>query len=141
MGLHELYVFVHDQQEFIQGDLLDYRIGRSPDIQVVLVLQDSPVRAAFELYSADTLHTTITGRPIDDPDDGNRRHALESAPIDDVERWVLSVFADALAVPVDTVREVDQLEALGCSSFKIVEITVTLSQRFPRLPSTPSKVQ
>jgi FkbH-like protein len=54
----------------------------------------------------------------------------------DVEPFVVEAFARALKVPADTVRRVDQLEALGCGSFKIVEITVELLGRFPQLPST-----
>jgi acyl transferase domain-containing protein/acyl carrier protein len=49
---------------------------------------------------------------------------------------VVEVFADALRLPADEVRKADRLEALGCDSFKIVEITVALSELFPWLPST-----
>jgi hypothetical protein len=37
---------------------------------------------------------------------------------------------------VETVVETDALEALGCDSMRIVEITVALSEQFPWLPST-----
>jgi FkbH-like protein len=49
---------------------------------------------------------------------------------------VVEAFADALRLPAAEVRKADRFEALGCDSFKIVEITVALSERFPWLPST-----
>ena len=45
----------------------------------------------------------------------------------------------ALAIrnrPADEIRRVDSLEAIGCDSFKIVEITVSLLERCPQLPGT-----
>lgn len=48
----------------------------------------------------------------------------------------MGAFARALRVTPETVQRVDQLEAAGCGSFKIVEITVDLLGRFPDLPST-----
>ena len=63
---------------------------------------------------------------------------VAESPVSDaeVEPFVVEAFARALKVPAETVRRVDQLEALGCGSFKIVEITVELLGRFPQLPST-----
>jgi acyl carrier protein len=49
---------------------------------------------------------------------------------------VFDAFARALGTTVDRVRAVDSLEALGCDSFKIVEITVSLLEQFPTLPGT-----
>jgi hypothetical protein len=37
---------------------------------------------------------------------------------------------------VSKVQEVDGLEALGCDSMRIVEITVSLLDKYPWLPST-----
>ena len=42
----------------------------------------------------------------------------------------------ALRMPQAKVVEVDRLEALGCDSLRIVEITVALSEAFPWLPRT-----
>src|SRR5690606_37884920 len=50
--------------------------------------------------------------------------------------FVFEAFARALGIDEQQVRSVDSLEHLGCDSFKIVEITVSLLERFPHLPST-----
>ncbi len=47
-----------------------------------------------------------------------------------------AAFAAALKIPAAQVAEVDRLEALGCDSLRIVEITVALHQTFPSLPGT-----
>ena len=54
----------------------------------------------------------------------------------DIADVVYGAFATALRMPADTVRTVDRLEALGCDSLRIVEITVALREHFPWLPST-----
>src|SRR5690606_20360654 len=65
-----------------------------------------------------------------------------AAPVADVAAgapdtsFVYEAFARALGVDVDRVKKVDSLEALGCDSFKIVEITVSLLEKWPRLPGT-----
>ena len=59
-------------------------------------------------------------------------HAAESGIPDVVYR----AFSSALGVPVSRIQETDSLEALGCDSFKIVEITVALIEQFPALPPT-----
>lgn len=86
------------------------------------------VRAAYELARAAELHGAIEGRPA----------APTPAVVaeDDLATAVYEVFARALKLPADEVRRVDRLEALGCGSFKIVEITVELVARFPWIPST-----
>jgi FkbH-like protein len=55
---------------------------------------------------------------------------------EDVTRTVLEAFATSLDRPADDVARVDGLEALGCTSFRIVEITVQLMQVYPWLPNT-----
>ena len=45
-------------------------------------------------------------------------------------------FAAALNLPAAAVREVDLLDALGCDSLTMVEITVALIARYPSLPDT-----
>ena len=59
----------------------------------------------------------------------------KNAPEDVCEKVYLA-FSNSLEIPLEELKKVDQLEALGCSSFKIVEITVTLTAQFPWLPST-----
>jgi len=54
----------------------------------------------------------------------------------DVAEKVYGTFADALRVPAARVKELDRLEALGCDSLKIVEITVELIDAFPWVPPT-----
>ena len=54
----------------------------------------------------------------------------------DVTAYVFEAFAGCSQAAVSQVKDVDRLEALGCDSFKIVEITVSLLERFPWLPST-----
>ncbi len=62
--------------------------------------------------------------------------AASAASRDQVEATVLEAFAKSLGLPPDDVRATDGLEALGCTSFRIVEITVALMQSFPWLPNT-----
>ena len=57
-------------------------------------------------------------------------------PAGDVVRRVYGAFASTLKLPVDEITKIDRLDALGCTSFQIVEITVALTQHFPWLPST-----
>ena len=49
---------------------------------------------------------------------------------------VYEVFSQELDTPVDALKQGDLLEELGCDSFKIVEITVRLVEKFPKLPVT-----
>lgn len=68
---------------------------------------------------------------------GATRAAAPRVPSpDDVASVVYGAFAAALRVSPDHVRQVDAIEALGCDSFKIVEISVALLESFPFLPST-----
>lgn len=89
-------------------------------------------RTAYELSRPADLHAAVAGR-----------QAAHSAPAPavvpaegEIAQSVYEVFAAALKLSADEVRSVDRLEALGCGSFKIVEITVELVARFPWLPST-----
>ncbi len=85
-------------------------------------------RTVFELATLDELRQAIDG-----VGGGQQSESISS---DDIPEFVTGVFARALKIPGETVTQVDQLEALGCGSFKIVEITVELAARFPWLPST-----
>ena len=86
-------------------------------------------RTAFDLSSGPELRMAIEGREVPAPGRDTQAAA-------DVTAEVSAAFADALRVPVDRVLEVDQLEALGCDSLRIVEITVALSARYPFMPGT-----
>jgi len=96
-------------------------------------------RAAFELSTAADLRAAIAKEQssnqsaIRNPQSAIGKSAI---PAGDVSAYVFEVFANALNLPVRTLKEVDQLDALGCDSFKIVEITVALTEKFPWLPST-----
>lgn len=89
-------------------------------------------RTANDLATADQLHAAIAGR-LEAP---AATGVPAGMPFDEIGTVVYEVFARALKLSVSQVREVDRLEALGCGSFRIVEITVDLVARFPWLPST-----
>ncbi len=86
-------------------------------------------RAAFELATGAALGAAVTGRPLP------AAHET-GATVEDIVAVVHGAFAAALRLPVEQVAEVDRLEALGCDSLRIVEITVSLTEKFPWLPST-----
>lgn len=86
-------------------------------------------KSARTLGDLAAIVAAIDGRPITTATSSSDASA-------DIEQIVHEAFAKQLKVSVDHVREVDQIEALGCDSFKIVEITVALIARFPSLPST-----
>ncbi|WP_396623724.1 SDR family NAD(P)-dependent oxidoreductase, partial [Luteitalea sp.] len=72
--------------------------------------------------------------------DGRAASAVPGAAVavsrEQVASTVLEAFSQSLGLPTAEIAAVDGLEALGCTSFRIVEITVTLMQSFPWLPST-----
>lgn len=68
--------------------------------------------------------------------DGEGTPAAAPPRLEDVALAVYDAFAHALQMSAARVREVNSIEALGCDSFKIVEISVSLIERFPNLPST-----
>lgn len=84
-------------------------------------------RTAFDLATPAALAAAIDGTPVPG-------RAEAAGPVD--TSFVFDAFARALGRPADEIRRVDSLEALGCDSFKIVEITVSLLERFPQLPGT-----
>ena len=98
------------------------------DVETVRRRERQISRAAFELGTLAELQQAIDGIGAEDG-------APSEAP-DNIAEFVVGVFAKSLRISPETVRQVDQLEALGCGSFKIVEITVELASRFPWLPST-----
>jgi FkbH-like protein len=87
-------------------------------------------RAAFELATGEAMRLAAQGLPS--------LPAVAPTPhgAADIASVVHAAFAAALRLPLDTVTRVDRLEALGCDSLRIVEITVALTARFPWLPST-----
>jgi FkbH-like protein len=83
-------------------------------------------RTAFDLSTPAGLSRAIDGRAAPSQTGATGADA----------GFVYDAFAAALKVSPEHVKEVDSLEALGCDSFKIVEITVRLLERFPALPRT-----
>jgi FkbH-like protein len=86
-------------------------------------------RAAFELASGAAIRAAAEGRPA-------APRVATAADQNDVAAVVHAAFASALRLSVDQVAGIDRLEALGCDSLKIVEITVALSEKYPWLPGT-----
>src|SRR6185436_19771340 len=91
---------------------------------------------------------SVTGEVIVEDDGGSKK----AQPVDasklrqreeqiartafDLAGVVHKAFAAALRLTPEKVAQVDRLEALGCDSLRIVEITVALTERFPWLPGT-----
>ena len=86
------------------------------------------VRAAFTLNTGAALRDAIEGRPS--------APAPASPVAGDIAAVVHAAFASALRMPAERVAQLDRLEALGCDSLRIVEITVALHEQFPWLPGT-----
>ena len=86
-------------------------------------------RTAYELSTMATLCAAIDGPG----DAGTSPPAMTGNAVGKV---VYPIFAGALRMPVSRVKDCNRLDALGCDSFKIVEITVQLLRKFPWLPST-----
>ena len=89
-------------------------------------------RAAFELASGAAMRAAAEGRAVAAKPGAGQPPGDAQA----VAAVVHDAFASALRISTDRVAEVDQLEALGCDSLRIVEITVALSAHYPWLPST-----
>lgn len=87
-------------------------------------------RTAFALSSPRGLTAAIEGRAWTAAPASSPHSAADAAEA------VAQAFATALGISPDRVREIDSLEALGCDSFKIVEITVGLLEKFPWVPGT-----
>ncbi len=91
-------------------------------------------RAAFELSDMKSLSELVEG--------GETGKEAESgkilAPLDkeSLSNLVYNIFSRELKIPVADVKKGDLLEELGCDSFKIVEITVALFEKFSWLPIT-----
>ncbi len=56
--------------------------------------------------------------------------------IGEIESCVIGAFAKAIRLSEREVAQIDRLDAMGCDSLRIVEITVALTKRFPWLPKT-----
>lgn len=84
-------------------------------------------RSAFELATPEGLVRAIDG--------GSAPAATSTVSAPDTS-FVYEAFAKALGVDAGRVKKIDSLEALGCDSFKIVEITVSLLEKWPQLPGT-----
>ena len=98
----------------------------APDSERLRRRERQIARAAFTLNTGAAIRQAIGGS------------VTEAAPAvrSDLASIVHAAFAAALKIPAAQVAEVDRLEALGCDSLRIVEITVALHQTFPWLPGT-----
>ncbi|HXR43940.1 MAG TPA: beta-ketoacyl synthase N-terminal-like domain-containing protein, partial [Pseudolysinimonas sp.] len=94
--------------------------------------EEQIARAAFELASGAAMRAAAEGRPAA----GTLAAVHAAGDEHSVAAIVHDAFAAALRISAQRVAEVDQLEALGCDSLRIVEITVALSAHYPWLPST-----
>ena len=56
--------------------------------------------------------------------------------IDELAYAIRATFAKSLRTTVDEIVRIDRLDALGCDSLRIVEITILLTRQFPWLPKT-----
>ncbi|PNY35330.1 hypothetical protein C2E31_17530 [Rhodopirellula baltica] len=88
-------------------------------------------RIVTELHQIDAIHAAVLGE-----ENVAATNAIEVTDTETIEPQVVQAFADALRISPDEVRRHDRLENLGCDSFKVVEITVSLSALYPWLPST-----
>jgi FkbH-like protein len=103
--------------------------GQSFDAGWLRRREQQIARVAFDLATGASIRAAAEGRPL-----APVRQLSDAQH--DIAAVVHGAFADALRLPVEKVAEVDRLEALGCDSLKIVEITVALSEKFPWLPGT-----
>ncbi|TWU19987.1 type I polyketide synthase [Allorhodopirellula heiligendammensis] len=69
---------------------------------------------------------------------GGELTTAEATPanLDEIVEQVTTTFAKALRRSTGEIAHIDRLEALGCDSLRIVEITVALSKQYPWLPKT-----
>jgi len=87
------------------------------------------LRTAFDLATGADLRAAIGGAP--------GGSVIGEATADaDIAAIVHGAFARALRLPAERVAAVDNLEALGCDSLRIVETTVALREKFPWIPAT-----
>lgn len=89
-------------------------------------------RIAFELATLDQLAAAIGGPGAAGASDGGR----EASGSESTAAFVYAAFSRIMALPVETVRETDSLEGLGCSSLQIVSVTAALAERYPEVPAT-----
>jgi FkbH-like protein len=104
----------------------DSRPASALDTAAVRAREQQISRAVQALSTTADLRTAIDGESA----------GLALRPAADVSTFVHQAFSGALGVSIDEIKRIDSLEALGCDSFKIVEITVALIERFPALPPT-----
>jgi FkbH-like protein len=91
-------------------------------------------RAAYELSDMARLSALIEGK--EQPQNVKTTNNLTNQDKPSLAALVYEVFSQELDTPVEILKQGDVLEDLGCDSFKIVEITVRLVEKFPKLPVT-----
>jgi len=118
----------------IQDEGSGTKVGSQPvDTTQLRRREEQIARAAFELASGAAIRAAAEGRELLTT---IRPAGAVTASEGDIAAVVHGAFAAALRVSVERVAQVDRLEALGCDSLRIVEITVALSEQYPWLPST-----
>lgn len=112
------------------GAVVEEAPGRATEVDATRLRsrEQQIARAAYALSTASRLRAAIERVPAE--------AAAPQVPSADAAAAVETAFAAALGIDAARVREIDSLEALGCDSFRIVEITVGLIEKFPWLPAT-----
>ncbi|NOX54346.1 MAG: HAD-IIIC family phosphatase, partial [Planctomycetes bacterium] len=100
------------------------------DVEATRRREQQIERTAFNLSTAGAISVAVQGA------DAAAIGPASAEPPSDVGEFVHQVFSTALRRSVREIQAVDRLDELGCDSFKIVEITVALIERFPWLPAT-----
>ena len=116
--------------EVIVEDDSGKKSAQAVNVSTLRRREEQIARAAFELATGAGMRAAAEGRV------GGAAAPAATIGSTDIAAVVHKAFASALRVPVEQVAQVDRLEALGCDSLRIVEITVALSEQFPWLPGT-----
>ncbi len=95
---------------------------RRREMQIERIVSRFATYADFDLNGSSPAAESATG-PLAEDMEGLRDHVYEA-------------FSTSLRLPVDKIKKMDRLDAIGCDSLRVVEITVALTRRYPWLPKT-----
>ncbi len=95
---------------------------RRRESQIERIVSQFATYADFDLNGSSPTAESTAG-PVAEDMDGLRDHVYET-------------FSKSLRLPVDKIKKMDRLDAIGCDSLRVVEITVALTRRYPWLPKT-----
>lgn len=93
-------------------------------------------RIAAELASYAQLTQAFEGAAASDTESPAQPAEPTTAQVEDIAETVTAVFAKSLRLSAEEVTRIDRLDAMGCDSLQIVEITVALTKQFSWLPKT-----